>query len=43
MHKDVPAGETWMGPLAVPYRQFARLRYLQGKLEDIWTFVKDRS
>lgn len=43
VHKDVPAGETWMGAPAQPYRGFARGLYLQGKLDKIWQFVKERS
>ena len=42
VHKDVPAGETWMGAPAVPHRAFARSLYLQRKLEEIWAFVKER-
>jgi UDP-3-O-[3-hydroxymyristoyl] glucosamine N-acyltransferase len=42
VRKDVPAGETWIGYWAQPYRSYARSLYLQDKLEDIWQFVKGR-
>jgi len=38
--KDVPAGEAWGGAPAVPMRAWARERYLVGRLERIWTFVR---
>ena len=38
--KNVPAGETWMGFPAQPYRRFVRESYLMGRLERIWRFVK---
>lgn len=38
--KDVPAGETWFGTPAMPYRAFARRQYLTGRLEQIWNFVR---
>lgn len=41
--KDVPAGESWMGMPARPSREYVRTLYLQGKLERIWRFVKERS
>ena len=34
--KDVPAGETWAGFPARPYRQYARSLYLLERLEDVW-------
>lgn len=34
--KDVPAGETWAGFPAKPYRQYARSLYLLERLEDVW-------
>ncbi len=40
--KDVPAGETWAGFPARPYRQFARALYLQDRLEEIWNAFKLR-
>lgn len=38
--KDVPAGETWAGFPAQPYRKFARRQYLLGQLETIWQSVR---
>jgi len=38
--KDVPAGETWAGFPARPYRQYARALYLADRLEEIWQRVK---
>ena len=38
--KDVPAGETWAGFPAQPYRKWVRGLYLQGQLEAIWQIVK---
>lgn len=38
--KDVPAGETWFGTPAMPYRTFARRQYLTGRLEHIWDYVR---
>jgi UDP-3-O-[3-hydroxymyristoyl] glucosamine N-acyltransferase len=38
--KSVPAGETWLGYPAQPYRRFTRQSYLIGRLERIWRFVK---
>lgn len=38
--KNVPAGEAWGGAPAVPMRDWARERYLIGRLERIWTFVR---
>lgn len=40
--KDVPAGETWAGFPAVPYRRWVRGLYLQGRLERIWQAVNGR-
>ncbi len=40
--KDVPAGETWAGFPAQPYRRWVRGLYLQGRLERIWAVVKGR-
>jgi UDP-3-O-[3-hydroxymyristoyl] glucosamine N-acyltransferase len=37
--KNVPAGETWFGTPAMPWRQFARRNYLLGQLEKIWQAV----
>lgn len=34
--KDVPAGETWAGFPAQPYRSWVRSLYLAGRLERIW-------
>ena len=41
--KNVPAGEAWGGFPAQPLRRWARERYLIGRLEAIWTFVKGRA
>lgn len=38
--KDIPAGETWNGYPAEPYKKYVRKHYLLGKLESIWQFVK---
>ena len=38
--KNVPAGQAWGGAPAVPMRDWARERYLIGRLERIWTFVR---
>lgn len=38
--KDVPAGETWGGAPAGPIRDWARERYLIGRLERIWAHVR---
>lgn len=38
--KDVPAGESWMGNPARPYRLYARDHYLRGRLEEVWRFVR---
>lgn len=40
--KDVPAGETWAGFPAQPYRGWARSLYLLGQLERMWRALKDR-
>ena len=34
--KSVPAGETWAGFPAQPYKKWVRGLYLQGKLETLW-------
>lgn len=41
--KNVPAGQAWGGAPAVPMRDWARERYLIGRLERIWTFVRRAS
>jgi len=38
--KDVPAGETWGGLPAQPFRRWVRERYLIGRLETIWRHVR---
>jgi UDP-3-O-[3-hydroxymyristoyl] glucosamine N-acyltransferase len=38
--KDIPAGESWMGYPAQPFKKYARSLYLQGRLERIWQLVK---
>ncbi|HZJ09127.1 MAG TPA: UDP-3-O-(3-hydroxymyristoyl)glucosamine N-acyltransferase [Trueperaceae bacterium] len=38
--KDVPAGETWAGFPARPYRQYARSLYLVDRLERMWQYLK---
>ncbi len=38
--KDVPAGETWGGFPAQPFRRWVRERYLIGRLEAIWRHVR---
>jgi UDP-3-O-[3-hydroxymyristoyl] glucosamine N-acyltransferase len=38
--KDIPAGETWAGAPAVPFKKWVRGLYLQGQLETIWQRVK---
>jgi len=40
--KDVPAGETWAGFPAQPYRRWVRGLYLQGRLERLWQAFKGR-
>ena len=40
--KDVPAGETWAGFPARPYRSFARSLYLADKVEEMWAYVRQR-
>jgi UDP-3-O-[3-hydroxymyristoyl] glucosamine N-acyltransferase len=40
--KSVPAGETWLGYPAQPYRRFTRQSYLIGRLERIWRFVRQQ-
>jgi UDP-3-O-[3-hydroxymyristoyl] glucosamine N-acyltransferase len=39
--KNIPAGETWGGVPAVPFRKWVRGLYLQGQLETIWQAVKE--
>jgi len=41
--KSVPAGEAWGGYPAQPIARWARERYLIGRLEAIWAFVKGRA
>lgn len=41
--KDVPAGETWAGFPARPYRLYVRSLYLSDRLEQMWEFVKQRA
>jgi len=41
--KNVPAGDTWGGYPAQPVRRWIRERYLIGRLEAIWAFVKGRT
>jgi UDP-3-O-[3-hydroxymyristoyl] glucosamine N-acyltransferase len=38
--KNVPAGETWAGVPAVPFKKWVRGLYLQGQLETMWQVVK---
>ena len=38
--KDVPAGETWGGFPAQPFRRWVRERYLIGRLEAMWRHVR---
>jgi UDP-3-O-[3-hydroxymyristoyl] glucosamine N-acyltransferase len=38
--KAVPAGEAWGGYPAQPVARWARERYLIGRLEAIWAYVK---
>jgi UDP-3-O-[3-hydroxymyristoyl] glucosamine N-acyltransferase len=38
--KDVPAGETWGGFPAQPFRRWVRERYLIGRLETMWRHVR---
>lgn len=38
--KNVPAGETWAGFPAEPYRKWVRGLYLKGRLETVWQRVK---
>jgi UDP-3-O-[3-hydroxymyristoyl] glucosamine N-acyltransferase len=40
--KNIPAGETWIGSPAQPYRKWLRERYLVGQLEKLWTWFKDQ-
>jgi UDP-3-O-[3-hydroxymyristoyl] glucosamine N-acyltransferase len=39
--KDIPAGETWAGAPAVPFKKWVRGLYLQGQLETMWRLVKE--
>ena len=41
--KDIPAGETWAGFPARPYRSYVRSLYLSDRLEQIWEHVRKRS
>lgn len=41
--KHIPAGETWGGAPARPFRQWVRGVVLQERLEQIWRFVRERS
>jgi UDP-3-O-[3-hydroxymyristoyl] glucosamine N-acyltransferase len=38
--KNVPAGETWAGVPAAPFKKWVRGLYLQGQLETMWQVVK---
>lgn len=38
--KSIPAGQTWAGFPAQPYRAWVRQLYLMGRLERIWEWVK---
>ncbi|MGL4609150.1 MAG: UDP-3-O-(3-hydroxymyristoyl)glucosamine N-acyltransferase, partial [Trueperaceae bacterium] len=38
--KNVPAGETWGGVPAVPFKKWVRSLYLQGQLETMWQTLK---
>lgn len=40
--KDIPAGETWFGIPAMPLKKFSRRQYLLGRLEDMWSAVRER-
>ena len=40
--KDIPAGETWAGFPAQPYKKWVRGLYLVGKLETLWQAFKKR-
>ncbi len=40
--KDVPDGASWGGYPAQAVSRWARERYLIGRLEDVWAFVKGR-
>lgn len=39
--KSIPAGETWNGYPAEPYKKYVRKHYLLGKLEQIWQTIKE--
>jgi UDP-3-O-[3-hydroxymyristoyl] glucosamine N-acyltransferase len=39
--KSIPAGESWNGYPAEPYKKYVRKHYLLGKLERIWQSVKE--
>jgi UDP-3-O-[3-hydroxymyristoyl] glucosamine N-acyltransferase len=41
--KSVPPGDAWGGYPAQPLRRWVRERYLIGRLEAIWAFVKGRA
>lgn len=38
--KNIPAGQTWAGYPAEPYKSYVRKHYLQNQLERIWQLVK---
>ncbi len=38
--KDIPAGQTWTGYPAEPYKKYVRKHYLLNQLERIWQSVK---
>ncbi|HLR47074.1 MAG TPA: UDP-3-O-(3-hydroxymyristoyl)glucosamine N-acyltransferase [Deinococcales bacterium] len=40
VNRRVPAGEFWFGIPAEPRRDWVRRRYLQGRLGEIWDYVK---
>lgn len=41
--KNVPAGESWIGSPAQPYRKWLRERYLVGQLEKLWAWFKGQA
>lgn len=41
--KNIPAGETWAGFPAQPYRKWVRELYLMSRLERIWQALKGRA
>ena len=38
--KDIPAGQTWTGYPAEPYKKYVRKHYLFNQLERIWQSVR---